>query len=241
VSDEDKFWPLSNFNGARVAFEARARNESSIWLFARDQKPRKLCAGCSHPTSWFTADQGVFHATSKGEIALLDVESMVSKPVLSSQSGVMLSGADWNPGHGYLLFTASENGGMKRLYTVRLSRAAQATGSWIAITNGIESVDLPHWSADGKSIFYLSKRDGYACIWSQRFDPILGEPSGKPKPIAHYHDPRATPERAGPLVRGLSVADEAIFLNVGEITETILSGVLTSPPVWPFLRRLFPN
>jgi hypothetical protein len=114
-------------------------------------------------------------------------------------------------------------------------------GSWVAITSGTESVDLPHWSGDGKSIFYFSKRDGHACIWAQRFDPIRGWASGKPEPIAHYHDPRASPERAGPLVRGLSVADNSIFLNVGEITEAIWSGVLRSPPLAPFLPRFLPN
>jgi hypothetical protein len=54
----------------------------------------------------------------------------------------------------------------------------------------------------------------------------------------HYHDLRFAPDRASPLLRGLTVAADSIFLSVGEVTATLWLGRLTDPPLVSLVRKL---
>jgi len=238
ASDEDKFWPISSPNGERAVFEGRRKTGSSIWLVDRGGQPRRLCSGCSHPTSWFAGDKAVFYTTANGEIALLDAVTGASRVVLSPASGAVLGGADWSPGNQYLLFTAGRLGGAKQVFGVRFPATGEApAGPWVQLTLDVAEIEQPHWSADGKALFFLSKRDASNCVWGRRFSTLHG-PSGPPFPVMHYHDLRFTPERASTLTRGLTVAADSIFLSVGEVTDTLWLGRLTDPPLVSLVRKL---
>ena len=71
------------------------------------------------------------------------------------------------------------------------------------------------------------------------FDAAKSEPSGQPFPVAHFHDPRTSPDNASPIARGLTVAADAVYLNVGEVTAAIWTGRLADPPLAAVLRRLY--
>ena len=58
---------------------------------------------------------------------------------------------------------------------------------WIAITDGLHSDDKPQFSADGKTVYFTSSRDGYLCIWAQRLDPVTRHPIGAPFVFEHFH------------------------------------------------------
>src|SRR5207302_4569619 len=138
------------------------------------------------------------------EIGLLNVESGASSIVLSGPDGVTLGNADWSPAQEWLLFTSSKHGGLKQVCATRFPRSGgSAGGAWNCMTSETEQADLPRWSVDGRSVYYVSKRDGRSCIWGRRFDAARGQPVGAPFPVAHYHDARMTPDRTGPTVRGL--------------------------------------
>lgn len=51
-------------------------------------------------------------------------------------------------------------------------------GEWIPITTGRQYDDKPRWSPDGRSLYYLSYRDGFWNLWMQRFDPDRGRAVG---------------------------------------------------------------
>jgi eukaryotic-like serine/threonine-protein kinase len=238
ASAEDKFWPISTPEGDRVVFEVRQKTDSSIWMADRGGKPHRLCSGCSHPTSWF-GGQAVFYTTSTGAIALLDVVTGASRVVLSPESGAVLGGADWNAANQCLLFTAGRQGAAKQVFAVRFSSTAQASqGPWVQLTQELAEIDQPHWSADGKVFFFLSNRDGYNCVWGRLFSALSGGASGLTFPVMHFHDARSTPDRASPIARGLTVASDSIFLNVGEVTDTLWLGRLTDPPLISLIRKL---
>ncbi|MGO9257472.1 MAG: protein kinase domain-containing protein [Bryobacteraceae bacterium] len=244
ASDADKFWPVPTADGGMVAFEARRANQSFVELLVQGQPARTLCRGCSHPTSWFDGAKAIFHASPTGEMALLDVATGASRPVLPGRGSIAAREADWSPANECLLFSAVTNGSAKQVYAARFPRSAQTPqGPWVALTPASEGAERPRWSSDGKMFFYLSMRDGYQCVWGQRFVPGESAPAGEPFAIMHYHDyPRISPNRTTPRVRGLSTAGESIFLNVGEGTETIWTGVLRSPsPVSVFRDAILPK
>jgi Tol biopolymer transport system component/tRNA A-37 threonylcarbamoyl transferase component Bud32 len=237
TSQREKFWPIADPTGERIAFEARSGNASSIDILEPGGSEREVCGGCSHPTSWFTENY-LFYTKSNGEIALLDTHSGSSTVALSGRGDLTLGSAEWSPLHHHLLFTASKGGTSKQAYTVQFPSGGQvAAGEWTPVTAPDELIEQPHWSQDGKVIVYLSKKDGHTCVWGRQFNQNTHSTSGLPFAIKHYHDPRMTPERTGPLVRGLAVGKASVFLNVGEVTETVWLGAVRSPLLTFFRQR----
>jgi serine/threonine protein kinase len=237
ASPEEKSWPVPNEDGTRVAFESRLGNEFSIKLADRGQPARTLCVGCSHPTSWF-GDNAIFHTSPKGDLALLDVNTGLSRSALQGTSGVTLGEADWSPDNGYLLFTASSNGTNKQVYAVRFPPEGSPQGPRIQLTPELQDAERPRWSQDGKTIYYLSNQDGYLCVWGNRFLRSEKAPIGEPFAVMHYHDfPRFSPNSADPVSRGFSVAGGSIFINIGEEMKTIWVGRLGPPSLTSLFRR----
>jgi Tol biopolymer transport system component len=89
-----------------------------------------------------------------------------------------------------------------------------------------ELSDHPRWSGDGKTIFYLSMRDGFSCLWGQAFNADTGELSGPPFAVMHYHNRRNSIDVVAPRSFNLSVAGDSIYFNLGESSSSIWIGKL---------------
>ena len=46
-------------------------------------------------------------------------------------------------------------------------------------------------------VYFLSKRDGFECIWAQHLDRITKRPAGPPFDVAHFHSARHKVQEAG--------------------------------------------
>jgi WD40 repeat protein len=230
---------VSSADGEHAVFEVRSEADSSIWLAERGHKPRKLCSGCSHPTSWFAGNKGVLFTGASGKIMLLDLSTGVSRVVLSPDRGSVAGGADWNVRNEYLLFTSAKLGGVKQAFAVRLpADSGLPSGPRIQLTLDTDKIDQPHWSRDGKNLYFVSRRDASGCVWGRPFSAAKGATAGPLFPVMHFHDPRVGPARASPVTSGLAVGDDAIFLSVAEVSDTIWLGRLSEPPLASFLHKL---
>ena len=233
ASEDNKFWPVSSEKGDRAVFEVRRESDSSIWVVERGGQPRRICAGCSHPTSWFAGGKGVFYTSGAGEIVLLDLATGVSRAVLRPEGGAVLGEADWNPENEFLLFTSNRHGA-KRAYAVRFPAGAEGPSrEWIPLTDEVGGIDQPHWAADGRGFYFFSRRDASNCVWGSRFSVknVAGSAAIQPFPVMHYHDLRVSPDRASPVIRGLTVSVGALYLSVGEVSTTLWLGKLHEPPL----------
>jgi WD40 repeat protein len=169
---------------------------------------------------------------------IMDLGTGASTSALDGHSG-SVGNADWSPASQYLLFTASPDGSRKQTFAVRFPRATgQPVGDWIPVTSELEWSDRPRWSGDGKTIFYLSNRDGFYCIWAQHFDLVLGKATGSPFAVAHYHNPRISPDRVKQSSFAMAVSGDSVFLNLGEVTESIWIGKLSAANLFR-LRSIF--
>ncbi len=66
--------------------------------------------------------------------------------------------------------------------------APQAT--WVRIAPDHDSPDKPRWSADGKTIFFVSKGStAHLNLWAVRFDPERGQPVGEPFALTEFDSP----------------------------------------------------
>ena len=220
--------PIIDDTGKFLAFEAREKNVPSIFASVEGGPPKRLCIGCSLPTSWFASNRAILYREgSPSSINMIDPQSEKHRVVLK-QDGVSLSEPSWSPKTEYLLFTRQNEGdGYKQIFAVRFPKStASVEGKWIPITEASESSDRPRWSGDGRTIFYLSIRDGFSCLWGQAFDPETGETNGPPFAVMHYHNRRNSIDVVAPRSFNLSVAGDSIYLNLGESSSSIWIGKL---------------
>ena len=226
-SDLEKLSPLIDDLGETVVFEERDGGVPSIFAMTRGAPAKRLCTGCSNPSGWFDGNRAVFYREGlPSKIKMVDLRTGETKTVLEA-GGTSLSDAAWSPENQYLLFTASRNGEKKRVFAVLFPKSGQtATGDWIPITTESEFSDRPRWSGDGKTIFYLSTRDGFWCVWGQHFDIKSGSALSQPYSVFHYHNSRFSPGAVVSRSFNLSAAGDSIYLNVGEMNASIWTGVL---------------
>jgi hypothetical protein len=82
--------------------------------------------------------------------------------------------------------------------------------------------DLPRWSPDGNTIYFLSGRDGFRCFWGQRLNPATKDPAGEPFAVQHFHRTRRSLryiQDSGAI--GLAVARDRIVFPLAELTGNI--------------------
>ena len=92
---------------------------------------------------------------------------------------------------------------------------------WIKVVSDLHYNDKPRWSPDGNRIYFVSDRDGFACLWSQLVDPETKRPVGPPLLLYHIHNVRRSILNVGYNRMDIAVAPDKIVLNLGEITGNI--------------------
>ncbi len=95
-----------------------------------------------------------------------------------------------------------------------------AGGSWTQITEGTYWDDKPRWSPDGKSIYFISSRDGLFNVWAVAFDPERGQVEGDPVRVTAFNGPR---RRMLPnvVVGDITVSRDRLFLCLQETSGSI--------------------
>jgi hypothetical protein len=157
---------------------------------------------------------------------MMDLDTGKSRVVVESADD-SLSEARWSPENEYMLFTAFGENGKKSVFAVHLPQSTGVvTGEWIPIGDTSASNDKPYWSGDGKTIFYRSTRDGFSCLWAQRFDPRSGGVKDKPFAVMHFHNIRLSPQAVTRNSFEISVARDSIYLNLAEVSASIWIGIL---------------
>jgi dipeptidyl aminopeptidase/acylaminoacyl peptidase len=91
---------------------------------------------------------------------------------------------------------------------------------WIRITDGKRWDDKPHWSPDGKMIYFLSARSGFFNVWAMRFDPVQGKPLGDRFPVTALDDPSQIVPKFIPTI-ALSLTQDHLVLTVAQHSGNI--------------------
>jgi hypothetical protein len=92
---------------------------------------------------------------------------------------------------------------------------------WIAVTDGRALDDLPRWAPGGDRLYYISSRDGFLCIWSQRLDPATKKPVGPPDAAQHFHARRHSIGGINYGATDLAVTRDSIIFNLAELRGNI--------------------
>lgn len=93
-------------------------------------------------------------------------------------------------------------------------------GKWIPITDENLWADKPRWAPDGKTIYFISNRQGaFFDVWGIRFDPTNGTPFGEPFRVTRYDNPGriiAAWSRAE-----IALSDTRLVLPITEATGSV--------------------
>ena len=98
-----------------------------------------------------------------------------------------LYGPRFSPDHRWVSFVAVDVDGSS---TSRVYLAPIAGGAWIPLTDGRSFDDKARWAPDGRTVYFISDRDGHLNVRSRKFDPIAGVPVGETFPVTSFESPR---------------------------------------------------
>ena len=99
---------------------------------------------------------------------------------------------------------------------------------WIEISTGSYD-NHPWWSPDGNTLYFLSRRAGFTCIWAQPLDPATKQPEGPIKEVKHFHG-RLRVVESGAAQFGYAMLPDRLYLPLNEAKGNIW---LAEPRVEP--------
>jgi Tol biopolymer transport system component/DNA-binding winged helix-turn-helix (wHTH) protein len=161
--------------------------------------------------------------TDRSEVAVLPVldtpRSHAVARSLLSDAAYDLYQARFSPDERWIAFEAIPKSNDQPAESAVYASPASSR-SWIRITDGKHWDDKPHWSPDGKLIYFLSGRSGFFDVWGIRFDPIQGKALGDPFPITALDSPGQMVPKFIPTV-ALSLTQDRLVLTVAQDSGSI--------------------
>lgn len=85
------------------------------------------------------------------------------------------------------------------------------------ITDGTELDRNAVWNERSDTLYFLSERCGFRCIWQQRLDPRTKKPVGVPSAVRHFHTARLGLTAIGDVgAIGLSYTQGYLYFALAE-------------------------
>jgi serine/threonine protein kinase len=180
-------YPVSNASGARIAFSAFEKDKRVVYVSAPGGAPEKLCEGCLRATDWSLDEKTLLvFGGNPYQINVLDLASHQQIPLLKHPIYNLLYGR-FSPDNRWVSFTARTQPSRGRIAIAPVGGPKPVPESaWITIAEaGAE--DFANWSADGKTLYFTSARDGNNCLWGQRIEASSRRPVGEAFAVQHLH------------------------------------------------------
>jgi len=154
---------------------------------------------------------------------MIDVPTKRNVPMIQSQAtDHILYGGRFSPDSRWVAFTASMDKCLRLFISTVHDWHGLAEGSWIPVSIGASTDQDVAWSPDGNLLYFLSKRDGFRCIWAQRLEPETKRPAGTAFAVQHFHHPRQSLDRVGSgTLTGMSVAQGRLVVALSDLTGEI--------------------
>jgi Tol biopolymer transport system component len=221
ASQSEKF-PCMTRDGARVFYQSLAIGGKTAVTFASRATgiTTEVCSNCGFPTDVSADERYLLLQHDHGghaSLELLELSSGRRVDVLNDAEDTLFRGHFSPDGRWVVFHVALKNGGTQEFVAPFSGPQVIARDRWIPLTDGRAATDAPRWSLDGNDIYYLSRRDGYLCIWRQRLDRGTKRPVGDP--IAFFHSHGRQRSIANVTVGGsdILIARDKVVFSMAEI------------------------
>jgi Tol biopolymer transport system component len=174
-------------DGARVAYVV---GTDLLSIETRGGVAKSVCTSCApYIWSWTPDGRGVIITTPTAlELKVVDVATGKSTPVLEVEGATRHYSGNVSPDGRWIVFMSWDTADRTRLVIAPFDPAKPAPKStWINATDGRHVDEENGWSADGRTLYFVSERDGFRCVYARGFDPAAGRVLGEPVGILHVH------------------------------------------------------
>jgi Tol biopolymer transport system component/DNA-binding winged helix-turn-helix (wHTH) protein len=208
-------------DGSLLVYNTGNLDRKGLSVRVRGGATDQFCTDCNSP----------YDISPDNNVVLYRKDKVIRAFALASHRDVLFMKRDgyqlfqhkFSPDGRWVTFEAVHQG-RSRLYIAALRNLITPApeGEWISVTSDEGWADKPRWSPDGNTIYFISNRDGFFCLWAQRIAHDSKRPIGGPMPVAHFHGSRLSMANIGPGgVMQISVAKDKIAFNLGELTGNI--------------------
>jgi eukaryotic-like serine/threonine-protein kinase len=143
----------------------------------------------------------------------MDVTTKLRTPLLE-HAKYLLWNPRFSPDDRWVCFNATEPGRSRIFVAPVRDTGPVPEQEWITIAD-TGGDDKPRWSPDGNTLYFVSERDGFRCIWAQRLDSRK-RPLGAAIAVFHAHQSQRSLFNVGPGDLSISVARDKIVFNMSE-------------------------
>jgi Tol biopolymer transport system component len=177
--------PRLSADGARLAWSDVVEGRRVSFLAGSGSAPAsELCTDCSL-LAFLEDPRFALARSGSRRLVRLGLEGGAMETIVEGEPGAVLD-ADASPGDRWLAFLAGRSDGDVELRLRALDPVAKAPHE-VLLERSPAWMGAPRWSADGRFLYHLSRRDGETCVWALRVDPRTGRRAGDPFAVLHLH------------------------------------------------------
>jgi Tol biopolymer transport system component len=219
--------PAISADGSKVAYNDWAGGRPKVNIASlggvrsEDALPAQVCDDCFLAWDWSPDSKTLLYwSRDQKQVGLLDIASREKAIVLKHPEYALLR-SHFSPDGRWIAFHAIIGPNRPQLYIAPFEGMSPISkDKWIAGTDRA-GFDVPRWSVDGNSLYLLSNRDGYLCLWRQPLDPKTKRPLGEAKPVYHLHGARRSISSVPVGYLEISVSRDKIVFPMDERTGNI--------------------
>jgi serine/threonine protein kinase len=216
--------PRLSDDGSLLSWRVPQGGEVISWVAPTDDPVgRELCRGCR--VFDFFADGTSVLATSGNRLVRLSIDDAAETAVLELGDLVLLD-ADLSRDDGWLAIQIGNFDGTVTVYLVPVEDPPAPRDRWIRIEEEGGWIGAPRWSADGATVYFISDRDDFLCVWGQALDTTTRLPVDDPFVVAHAHESEMRMLPFAKQMWSLEVGADRLIFNAGEFTGDVYTAML---------------
>ena len=216
--------PIISPNGRAIAYSSNDSSEPIDVIETRGGVPRELCRRCGSYISGWTPDSAQIVASlTFGDFHIVDVDVSTGRV-----SDVTTKQRTWfghvSPDRRWISFFEWSQPDRTREFVAPFTGTLPIPESaWIPVTDGRTVDQETAWSPDGRTLYFVSERDGFRCIYAVGFDPAAGKVLGAPVAILHLHGTRRTLIPTQDAPSRIDVAGNRLVFSMQEVAGNVWS------------------